>query len=340
MKLLLNPIYLLLFSFHLFSQSQPLDFYDSGVNSSFRALSVVDDSIAWLAGSDGWIGLTTNGGNSWAFYRVKGRESQDFRSLYAFDDKKAVIANAGTPAEIWFTGNGGKDWNIVFTDNAKDAFFDGIDFWDNQKGLAYGDPAGDKLSLLFTDNGGETWSPIPEENRPSMSSGEASFAASGTGIRTYKNGQAMISTGGMESGLWKSLDFGHHWQRFNAPIVKGKNSAGIFSHHFNSEHTGIIVGGDYLESDEKTDHVFYTMDGGKTWIMPEQQTRGYRECVEFIRDSTFMATGTNGIDITTDNGKNWTPLSDEKNLHVLRKARNGSLILVAGSHGRIARIKN
>jgi photosystem II stability/assembly factor-like uncharacterized protein len=334
-----GPIYFLLFSLHLFSQSYTLDFYDSGVNSSFRALSVVNDSIAWLAGSDGWIGLTANGGNSWVFSQVKGREKHDFRSLYAFDDKKAVIANAGTSAEIWYTKNGGKNWNIIFADYRKNAFFDGIDFWDSANGLIYGDPIGGKLSLLFTDNGGETWQLIPEENCPSLSDGEASFAASCTGIRAYKNGQAMVSTGGMESRIWKSNDYGQHWQDFSVPIVTGKNSTGVFSHHFNSENTGIIVGGDYLESDEKTNHVFFTSDGGQTWIKPEKETRGYRECVEFIEGSTFMATGTNGVDLTTDNGRNWSALSDEKNFHVLRKARHGSLIIVAGSHGQIARIQ-
>ena len=45
----------------------------------------------------------------------------------------------------------------------------------------------------------------------------------------------------------------------------------------------------------------------------------------------MIATGPSGTDISHDGGINWKPLSDEKSFHVVRKARKGSLIVLAGN---------
>ena len=84
-------------------------------NYSFRGLSVVDDSVAWVSGIKGVVGKSTNGGIKWTFTQVKGFEKWDFRSLYAFNSNEAVIANAGSPAHILRTNDGGKNWDILYT---------------------------------------------------------------------------------------------------------------------------------------------------------------------------------------------------------------------------------
>ena len=74
------------------------------------------------------------------------------------------------------------------------------------------------------------------------------------------------------------------------------------------------------------------------WNKPIKPTKGYRETVEYIDNSTWFAAGPNGIDLSIDQGNTWTAYSIEKGFHVLRKARNGNLILVAGADGKIGRI--
>ena len=87
-------IFMVLVSANLFSQSivyrQILP-----VKVSFRRLSVPGDRIVWVSGSQGWTGLSVDGGKTWETKQVAGFEKSDFRTLYAFDEKKAVIANAG-----------------------------------------------------------------------------------------------------------------------------------------------------------------------------------------------------------------------------------------------------
>jgi len=315
----------------LFAQEYHLRKIETAISSSFRGLSVVNNKVAWVSGSKGWVGHTTDGGLTWSFNQVAGFEEAEFRSLYSFDDQRAVIANSGSPAYILVTTDGGKKWNPVYTKTHPDAFFDGMDFWNDKEGIIYGDPIDGKMLLLYTVDGGINWTEI---NGPKLEKGEASFAASGTGIRCMNSNQVMISTGGAVSRLWISKDKGLTWSSVKAPIVQGESSTGIFSFAKN-RNVITIVGGDFRKESMATNHNFYSLGEGSHWLTPNSPTRGYRECVEPIKKNTLIAVGPSGIDISSDNGINWKPFSDEKELHVVRKSRKGSLVIAAGGQGQM-----
>jgi photosystem II stability/assembly factor-like uncharacterized protein len=314
----------------VYSQKPKLKTVLPKIPTSIRGLSVVDDNVAWFSGSKGNVGRTLDGGKTWKFQPIKSFETVDFRSLYAFDSLHAIVANAGSPAHILKTSDGGKTWRTVYRNDDPDIFLDGIDFWDAKSGLIYGDPIHGKMVLLKTKNGGEKWKEIPAIHRPSLEKGEASFAASGTTIRCYKKNEVVIATGGMLSRLWISKDGGGNWSSIPAPIVQGKNSSGIFSIGVNANQF-VIVGGDYVADSISTKNSFNSFDQGKNWAAPQSPTRGYRSCVEYITGKSWIAAGQRGLDITFDNGKNWEPLSDEKGLHVVRRARKGGKIIAAGN---------
>jgi photosystem II stability/assembly factor-like uncharacterized protein len=322
--------FFLILSHAAFGQALHWKTVELGVNTNCRGLSVVNDSVAWISGSNGWVGRSTNGGASWDMKQVKDFEKVDFRCLYAFNAQTAIIANAGSPANILFTTNGGKNWKIVYTNNDTSAFFDGIDFWNDKEGMIYGDPIRGRMMLLRTGDGGLHWEELPDSCRPVLSRGEASFAASGTGIRCVEKQKVIITTGGKVSALLISNDKGQAWMRVQTPIIQGLQSTGIFSVAYVNKNRSIIVGGDYLVDTSRSSHVFYTKDGGKQWVSPSFPTRGYRECVEYLGKKNLMATGPTGTDISFDYGKTWFPFSDEQNFHVVRKARNGKLIILAG----------
>ncbi|MFZ1805716.1 MAG: YCF48-related protein [Cyclobacteriaceae bacterium] len=306
------------------------------VNSSFRGLSVVNDQVAWVSGSDGWVGISTDGGNQWNFNQVKGHESSGFRSLYAFDETKAIIANAGAPANILLTLDAGKTWKVVYTNYNEASFFDGMDFWNKNEGLIYGDPINGKMLLLKTTDGGNTWAEVL--NAPSLQEGEASFAASGTGIRCIGKDKAIISTGGLVSRLWTTTNKGETWSDMSPPIVQGKATTGIFSFAVDKNNI-ILVGGDYKNPSLATAHNLYSNDNGLTWITPSAPSRGYRECVEFLTDKILLTTGPTGTDISNDKGVTWGAFSEAEGFHTLRKARKGVLTIIAGDNGQIGIIK-
>lgn len=308
-------------------------------NASFRGLSIVSDNVAWVSGSTGWIGRTTNGGKQWTFSQVRGFEKYDFRSLYAFDAQTALIANAGAPAYILYTSNGGADWQTVYTNEDPNAFFDGMDFWNAKEGVIYGDPINGRMLLLRTSDGGHTWAMLPDESRPLLAEGEASFAASGTAIRCMDKGTVVIATGGNISRLWISFDKAVQWKPIAVPVLQGASTTGMFSVAYRDVKKAIVVGGDYKIDTLRTNHVFYTTDGGQHWKAPTVPTRGFRECVTYVTDRTVLATGPSGTDVSYDGGVSWKSFSDEKGFHVLRKARTGSLMIAAGAGGKISLIR-
>ncbi len=305
------------------------------VKSSFRALSVIDDHAAWVAGSKGWIGRSIDGGKGWSFQQVKNFEALDFRSVYGFDSLTAIIANAGSPAYLFRTTDGGKTWQSVYQNESKDAFVDGLDFWNDKKGIAYGDPIDSKMLLIESKDGGITWREFPENQRPTLNPGEASFAASGTGIRCFNKTQTVITTGGKVSRLWRSNNEGKTWKSTGLPIIQGEESTGAFSSVFWKNKYAAVVGGDFKNDSLTGKHAYSTFDNGKTWVLPLRPTRGLRECVESVNNEYLIAIGPNGADSSNDGGFNWQPLSDERGFHVVRKARDGSLIIAAGN-GKIS----
>lgn len=296
--------------------------------TSFRALSVVDDQTVWVSGSKGHVGKSTDEGRSWKMEQLKGYETLDFRSCYAFDAMGAIIANAGSPAHILKTSDGGATWKVVYKNESKDAFFDGVDFWNEKEGIIFGDPIHSKMLLLKTSDGGETWQEI--RTSPTLKEKEASFAASGTTLRCLKRSTIVIATGGSISRLWISEDKGKTWIIIDSEIVQGTQSSGIFSVAF-EKNKAVLVGGDFENDRSQPNQSFYSQDQGRTWKPSETFVRGWRECVEYIGKSTWMTTGPNGMEVSTDDGITWHPFSDDQNFHVIRKARKGKLIVAAGN---------
>src|SRR5690606_3743308 len=121
------------------------------------------------------------------------------RDIEAFSAEEAIVVSAGSPAVILLTKDGGNSWKEVYRNVHPDIFLDGMDFWSRQRGLIFGDPILSRMILLKTVDEGESWVDISSNNPISLDTGEAAFAASGTGIRAFNSGTALIATGGRRS---------------------------------------------------------------------------------------------------------------------------------------------
>ena len=326
-------IFISLFSFQ--TQSQTLIPLASGKNTSLRGLSVVDETVAWASGSMGWTARSINGGKTWIWKQIPGYENLDFRDIEAFSANRALLLSAGTPAVILLTTDGGSVWKEVYRNDSPEIFLDGMDFWDAERGLIYGDPIKSKLVLLKTRNGGVNWEDISQKNTINLMVGEASFAASGTAIRCDSKGNTWIATGGSKSRIFYSSDYGNTWKVNDCPIIQGKSSTGPFSIAFYTKKIGIAVGGDYLIDSSRVNNLILTRNSGKAWLKPFSSTFGYRSAVEYVSKLRLIATGPGGTDISNDGGKTWTNLS-QIGYHTVRKAKSGKLVLLTGSDGRIA----
>lgn len=303
---------------------------------SFRGMSIPTDSVAWISGTNGTIVKTDDGGQHWHWLTVDGFEDMDFRSIKAFSREKAVIVNAGSPAVVLLTTNGGELWKRVYSYDHKEVFYDGIDFWDDERGVIFGDPIAGKLQLLITDDGGESWSDQSDQANVEMKAGEAGFAASGTSIRTEEGGLVWIGTGGTQSRLLFSYNYGESWNSYKVPIEQGEASQGIFSLAVNSQKQLIAVGGDY-QNYKNNNNVIQLSGNGTSWTVPKTRLSGYKSCVEYIDDQLVVTTGTSGTDISTDGGQHWKILSDT-GFHVVKASADGKLVLLAGEDGKVYRL--
>ena len=323
----------------LIGQNLSLEKLNSNVDASFRGLDVINKKVVWVSGTRGTVLKTNDSGETWKDISVPNSTEIDFRDIEAFDDKIAIVMGISTPARFYKTNDGGENWDLVYFNENKEVFFDGMSFWDSKRGIAFSDPVNGEHYLINTKDGGETWQKIPSFGIPKKLEVEYGFAASGTGIPVFRNKIVWLGMGGQKSRVFKSSDGGMNWIAVETPLVHGGESTGIYSLAFKNKKVGIAVGGDYTDQNIK-DTMVFTEDGGITWHLPETQTNEYRECVAHYRGNIFIAIGPSGLDITKDNGKNWTKVNQKvKNLTALAFAKNSSIGFAVGKNGAIYRLR-
>ncbi len=328
---------LLLNYFFVTAQRPTVEVLTSGNGISLRGLSVVNDNVIWVSGNKGTVGRSNNGGKTWKWMTVSGFEKNDFRDIEAFDGATAVIMAVAEPAYILKTSDGGETWKVVYENKAKGIFLDAMEFWNEQAGIIVGDPIDGRFFVTRTFDGGNTWQDIPFANRPIADSGEACFAASGTNIRALDRDEAVFVSGGKRSRLFIRDS------PMPLPIIQGQETTGANSVaiwdklKLKGGKKMIVVGGDFNKPESNTKNCYYTMNGGKSWEIPNTPPHGYRSCVEYFSKTDLFSCGLTGIDYTHDGGKNWKWISKES-FHVVRASKLGSAIFLAGTDGKIGKI--
>ncbi len=227
---------------------------------------------------------------------------------------------------------------VIMVDDSPKAFYDSMDFWNDNEGIAIGDPTEECMSIIITRDGGETWTKLSCDDLPKSKAGEAAFAASDTNIAIVGD-NTWVATGGKASRVLYSPDKGKTWTVFETPIVQGLETTGMYSIDFYDELTGFAIGGDYTKPDDNAANKIRTADGGKTWeLVAQNQNPGYRSCVQYIpngRGKELVAIGFKGIDYSNDYGSTWKRLSDE-GFYTIRFL-NDSVAYAAGA-GRISKL--
>lgn len=236
--------------------------------------------------------------------------ASDLRDVHVFSDGTMIFINSGDQGRIYRVSPNREKIEVAYDRDG--VFLDGIDFWDDLNGIAYGDPVNGKLVILLTRDGGKLWAPANYDDIPYALPNEAGFAASGTGISVQGRETVYIGTGmGDTARVFCSYDKGEKWSVKTTPIKAG-DSYGIYSMFYWSEDKGVIVGGSYLEPDDKDSICFVTNDGGNTWADGSNGLGGYTSCVHGLADGSFLvATGRVGTYYSLDFGLSWQLLFDE-----------------------------
>ena len=282
----------------------------SRTTESLRGVSAVSRDVAWASGTHGTYVKTTDGGRTWAPAQVVDAAALDFRAIVGFSADEAFLMSAG-PGEqsrVYHTSDGGKSWQLQFTNTNPKGFFDSMAFWDPKHGVVLGDPIPDesgklKFEVLLTEDG-HTWHQLPPAQLPEAQPGEGAFAASNSCIAVLRGSVSKSSasaprqpsdksalapsdpniwfaTGGKIARVFHSPDRGQTWQVFDTPIIHGPESAGIFSIAFRDELHGAIAGGDYKRPRDDGPNLAFTDDGGKTWTLSALKPQAYFSAVAY-----------------------------------------------------------
>ena len=138
----------------------------------------------------------------------------------------------------------------------------------------------------------------------------------------------------------------HKWNRQPVQLGQNTDSSGVYSidgrttpnapnvlGYITSYKIYIIaVGGDYTKPNESAGTAVWSNDGGEHWTASAVPPHGYRSAVQWSEAlKAWIAAGTNGSDLSRDDGKTWQPL-DDGNWNAL------SLPFIVGPNGRIARL--
>ena len=305
------------------------------INSSIRGMSAVGKNTLWISGSNGTVGYSKDQGKTWYWVNPKDYANYDFRDIYAFSDKEAVIINAGSPAVVLRTNDAGKTWKKVYEDTRDEIFFDDIDFI-GKTGVILGDPIEGKFQLLMTGNKGKSWKDISDEFLLIADEGEAAFAASGSSIKLFKD-RLYLGTGGKYASFFNYRPKQLSVDKYDVPIMAGESSMGIFAIDFYDMENGIAVGGNYLDDKDNQNNILLTHDAGLTWIRPQSPLLGYRSDIQYITSTLVIATGTSGTDISLDAGNNWKNISS-LSFNTIVINENNKVIYLAGSNGDVYRL--
>jgi len=124
--------------------------------------------------------------------------------------------------------------------------------------------------------------------------------------------------------------------------IQGEHAVKLSSNFQCQKADMVVVGGDY-EAPDKTEGTAAFTAGGNKFHVAQSPPHGYRSSVAYdAATKTWITVGPNGTDISTDDGRNWRPLTSssidapdaDKNWNAL------SLPFVVGPHGRIGILRD
>jgi hypothetical protein len=315
---------------------------DSGTTAGLRGVDSVDGTVAWASGTGGTVLRTIDGGVHWQKCAVpdgdKDGATLDFRGVQAWDAQTAIVmaSGPGDKSRLYKTADGCKMWTLLFTNPDKDGFWDSISVADQMNFMILGDPVDGRFSVFDTEDGGKSWAKARDEGLISLMK-EGAFAASNSSLLVnWVDGPAAFGTGSPTGGRFfhecDTCKSGAQWTASPIPSISKGEAAGIFSLNCRDWRHFVAVGGDYTKPNDPSGTAAWSSDGGEHWTASTTPPHGYRSTVQWSESlKAWITAGTNGSDISRDDGRTWQPL-DNGNWNAL------SLPFIVGPNGRIGRL--
>lgn len=239
----------------------------------------------WVAGDDGYLAFTINGGKTWDKYPLGTTETVN--EIYFRNDKNGYLV-AGK--KMFLTKDSGQTWQetkIFSQGDFKNLTpeFISIRFSDKKRGLVIGsllnksDRVVESL-VMRTDDGGETWTRIIVPTKKELF--DLDF-----------NGSSHAWIVGDEGLILATDDGGLTWREQKSGVARA-----LFNVDFRDDREGFAVGGGGT--------ILRTTDGGSNWERVSTPFTETFKRVDFSDDKNGWIVGHKGSILrSTDRGKTW-----------------------------------
>lgn len=334
-----NILSILFLSIGITAFSQQVESLETILNDkiSIRALELYDNKV-WYSGTDSKFGFVDLKDYKSQKQIKLSEEKLQFRTL-GHNKTTFYAINIESPGRFFAIDKTTLKSQVVFKDTAKTAFYDALHFVNDKLAYTFSDADKDQMLKLAVYKEGK-WSMF--KNDLKLNEGEAAFAASNTNISSSKI-YLWIATGGKASRILRMNLKDGKFEIFNTPFVQGESSQGMYSIDFFEDKFGIAVGGDYTKQDANVNNIATTMNAGETWqIQASGQNAGYTTCVKIkpgSKGKEIIAVGDKHISYSSDFGKTWTKISDEKGFFVCEWIDANRVVLAGNNKIAVMKLK-
>ncbi len=241
--------------------------------ASIKALKVFSPTHIIVAATDD-VSVWDNG--TWTHLNVHATAA--LKGAFILDDQHIWAYTFTTSPTIYYTSNGGANWNTSATVPKIDV----VSFYDALTGIAL-----DGKNVYKSTNGGQTWTEIAP-NGLSNSANDVTFGTTADVlVAATLNAKPNISTDG-----------GMTWNAITTPLVNQRS------------HSVVALSDSEFWIGNDLSGVMHSTDGGMTWTETCGPTRNVIQDVFFVNRNTGFAIGQKGLLLrTTDAGAHWNDIS-------------------------------
>jgi len=298
----------------------------SGINYSFKSVSIVNPNTVFVAGDYNTIVKSTNGGEYWDFnnYTIKNNDGKNISSVFFINEQTGWAASYDYSIYyglLFKTTNSGLNWYEV--DSNYQRMYTDIFFVNQNTGYATGNNV-----IKKSTNGGTNWFDVIGASKQNYYQSlyfindatgwvaVSNFNGASKIIKTTNGGlvwytqnipinNSRISSiqfinqntgfaAGYFNGILKTSNGGNNWFLANDSIT------GILSIYFFDANRGWAVG--HYGSGMGNGLIAKTINGGTNWEILRQKTNWSLNCVKFINDNTGWIVGNTGVILKTSTG--------------------------------------
>ena len=286
----------------------------TGNGVGYLSISILDNTAIWGAaiGGDGLyvdeFTKSTDGGETWTSGTFG---AGDPSMIFGINDMVAYAPiNSGSNPGIYKTTDGGANWTYQSTAFSSSSFPNVVHFFNENDGVAQGDPLGGYFEIYTTTDGGENWSRVPQANIPDPVSGE--YGITGNYSAVGDN----IWFGTNKGRVYRSTDKGYTWDVSSTTWGTSKAVDVTFKDALHG-----LAFQSYLDIGI-VDELNETSDGGATWTSITPSGDCYGRFISYVpgTDNTYVGTASDetagmGCSYSYDGGHNWITITDGYPFH-------------------------